>query len=398
MRRPSVTTVVVLPLALSGCPGAMVLKAADAFHSGHTSTANTLANRQAALVSAARTEQVYDKLVVLHPLPSAKETDAFAAYACARPTGLNGVVTGMQVVNAADSVVGKASTAPTQDIPSLTKGLIADFGNTPAVAPPAPQQTGSELQRCQKTISRYVALNPKTLPSLNEPPPPLTAAFPLPTVVAALALVQAGISGVTIVLSAAEQEARADQLKRFVLASDNTVQAAFKQIDASNPRSVQTFCAITDNDILCESDPTTDVTKSRDAAEAPKRTPNILDGITIRERWAALWHAWLRYQDYVNMPPTRASAGFADMEAQRRQALDQAIQDYMNIPNAGDIVAADRKAWNQLLAMAKGDLTADEAFGALSAFADNAQSILNAAQKVSDAKDTFDKALKPSGP
>jgi hypothetical protein len=124
---------------------------------------------------------------------------------------------------------------------------------------------------------------------------------------------------------------------------------------------------------------------------SPPKSKTILDAITISERWSNLRIAWFSYLDFTTPNVTRSRERF-----DRRQTLDQAIADYIATPSVSNIAGDMVQAWSKLTDLSYGCLTGDETFAALSAFASNANDVLAAAQKVSDAKDKFDSAIAPS--
>jgi hypothetical protein len=384
-------------LGLMACSGPLVQKAATSFHEGYTNSAKTLANRQAALVNFERAKLTFPRMVQSIPMPNKEQAADFAQYACAQPTGLADVAAGMQALNAVDRVVSAATTVPAKNIPDLVKGLISDFGKTPAIAPPVPQQSEPQVKVCVARVTAYVMLIPGDLPDLSLAGlSPAPGAFPA-ALGAALVLLKVTVEAITTVLTVAEEEARAAKLKKFVADAhtQDTVQKAFATIRAGHQPTTQ-FCEMHQD--LCRGE-TPGLTQADSLPQPKTAPPSILDGITIGQRWAALWRAWLRYYDYINIPKAAAFSvdGFSKIEADRRQALDQAVEDYMNIPSVSDIIDAQEAAWSKLSDLANDKITPEEAFGALSAFADRAQQIFDAAKKVSDAKDTLDKALAPPG-
>lgn len=403
-------------LGVAGCTAANVEKAAGSFHDGYADSIKTLSNRTTALVSSERTKNTY----TLYQKQNAASGDtalvkAFAEYVCLPiPRGLQTVNSGLATLGTASSVVDPANVTPDKNLPDKVKGIFAAADDFPPLKPAdSPQASGAEY--CKSVILAYMALAPSDLPSLDgNQRAPVFAILAIP---ALISLVEGIWKAADSTLGLLEEEARANKLKRYIKDTDtqNTVSASFAQI-YTNDQAANKFCNDTSHAVLCGPSVSMppDTKKPKDAGTAtdtsiadsqttqpacfaeidqtlfsvPKyRT--IMDSVTIVERWSNLRLAW--YNFYA------LERGSADVDkVQRRQALDQSINDYLAVPATPDIARSMVQAWAQLTYMSNDCITGSEAFGELKVFAENAYSVFNSAKSVSDARDKFDSAIAPA--
>lgn len=425
-------------LILSACSGADVEQAATSFHSGYADSTKAISNRTSALASVERTTSTFN----LYAEQNAAIGDSslvgdFASYVCfPEPSGLDKIDAGLATLGIANTVVDPANITPDKSLPAKIKGIFNATKDFPPLKP-ANSPLSDNVTFCKSVVSAYLTLKPGDLPSLERPSKESTAAV-LVALPALISVVEAVWKATDTAAGFVEEEARADKLKRYVKAQDTqkTVWTAFSQIYTIDT-AANNFCTQDAHANLCTPSVVTPPkppkngadgtaatsSASSDAAattgsDSTNETPpagsgkadaskpacfaqidqqlyqvpeyrTIMDSVTIVERWSNLRLAWYSYYSLRRAPPS------VD-KVQRRQQLDQAISDYFAVPATGDIAGAMVQAWAKLTYLANDCLTSAQVLGELEVFAQNANSVLNSAKSISDAKDKFDSAIGPA--
>ncbi|MGE8165989.1 hypothetical protein ACQKRQ_38345 [Paraburkholderia sp. NPDC080076] len=397
-------------LVLAACSAGNVEQAAGNFHNGYTDATKTIANRTAALISAERTKSTFNRYGNANSVqPGSQALNDFAGYVCMSvPHGLDSMKAGLSELHQASLVVDPDNIKADKSLPGKIKGILdaaKDF--EPLKASGQPTQA-DDKSYCEAVVAVYMSLSPKDLPSMsgNEAEPVGAFAF-----TPALAIVTAAWKAMDATLGILEEQARAEKLKRYIRdqRTQDNVRNAFEETYLADV-AARDFCENRKYAILCaasvsKAPPPSHPEKGGTGQDASKADTSrracfaeidqtlftvpdqktILDSITIEERWSNLRLAW--YNFYALDQKAGGVNG-----TQQRQALDQAVSDYLTVPATADVAGSIVQAWAKLTYMANGCLTDAEAFGELKVFAENANAVYNSAKSVSDAKDKYDTA------
>lgn len=389
MRYLGLVVAALISFAVCGCSKTLVKPAVDQFTTGYNAATKVVTDAETTLRDVGRRRALearfyrYDKGDFDKP-PLRDDAKKFADIVCVQSDSLDDKKAALATLEAYRVVLETTANEPKEDVLAILKSIRDNWASAEALRPRHTEETPKSP--CLDEVQNLLKLKQDRIPELA----PAAVAGAFAAFEAAKKLFQILEKVAVTGLGIADDAVRTRKISAYVKASKDVVDKALENLVEPSPKVFD----------LCELDlkfepPCAKFDSTKDVKEQPF---SALDGVGIAAKWAALREPWHTY-----LAMKAASDGYAlglkgqhkpDVASLRylldKQQTELAMQivryrTMASTATPGDVARAMRKAQNDLVRLAQGDITAGEAWAVLKDFADRVKSVADESKNAKDA-------------